>query len=119
MQSSWWGSRDSSTHLRSAQNDRRVILWPDTFNNYFHPATAKAAVEVLESAGFQVVVPKQDLCCGRPLYDYGMLGTARRWVLQILHSLADEIEAGVPIVGLEPSCTAVFRDEIYELFPAE
>ncbi|MGE5212261.1 MAG: FAD-binding and (Fe-S)-binding domain-containing protein [Nitrospirota bacterium] len=99
------------------RNKQRVILWPDTFNNYFHPATAKAAVEVLESAGFQVAVPRQDLCCGRPLYDCGMLGTARRWVLQILHSLAEEIEAGVPIVGLEPSCTAVFRDEVYELFP--
>jgi FAD/FMN-containing dehydrogenase/Fe-S oxidoreductase len=104
-------------HPLHNQNKPRVILWPDTFNNYFHPATAKAAVEVLESAGFHVVVPKQDLCCGRPLYDYGMLGTARRWLLQILNSLADDIEAGVPIVGLEPSCTAVFRDEIYELFP--
>jgi FAD/FMN-containing dehydrogenase/Fe-S oxidoreductase len=99
------------------QNKPRVILWPDTFNNYFHPATAKAALEVLESAGFRVVVPKQDLCCGRPLYDYGMLGTARRWLRQILCSLADEIESGVPIVGLEPSCTAVFRDEVFELFP--
>lgn len=110
--------RHGSTGITDAGYSKpRVILWPDTFNNYFHPATAKAAVEVLESAGFQVIVPKQDLCCGRPLYDYGMLGTARRWVLQILRSLADEIEAGVPIVGLEPSCTAVFRDEIYELFP--
>ena len=99
------------------QGKPRVILWPDTFNNYFHPAVGKAAVEVLESAGFRVVLPKRDLCCGRPLYDYGMLGTARRWLLQILHSLADDIEAGVPIVGLEPSCTAVFRDEAYELFP--
>jgi Fe-S oxidoreductase len=94
-----------------------VILWPDTFNNYFHPATAKAAVEVLESAGFHVVLPRQNLCCGRPFYDYGMLGTARRWALQILNTLGHEIEAGVPIVGLEPSCTAVFRDEIFELFP--
>ena len=109
---SWFARRSLRNH-----NKPRVILWPDTFNNYFHSATAKAAVEVLESAGFQVVVPKQDLCCGRPLYDYGMLGTARRWALQILHSLGDDIEAGVPIVGLEPSCTAVFRDEIYELFP--
>jgi Fe-S oxidoreductase len=95
----------------------RVLLWPDTFNNYFHPAVAKAAVAVLEDAGFQVVLPKQDLCCGRPLYDYGMLGTAQRWLLQILHSLGEEIEAGTPIVGLEPSCTAVFRDEVYEMFP--
>jgi Fe-S oxidoreductase len=95
----------------------RVMLWPDTFNNYFHPAVAKAAVEVLEDAGFQVVLPQRDLCCGRPLYDYGMLDTAKRWLLQILHSLADEIEAGTPLVGLEPSCTAVFRDEVFEMFP--
>jgi FAD/FMN-containing dehydrogenase/Fe-S oxidoreductase len=95
----------------------RVILWPDTLNNYFHPAVGKAAVEVLEDAGFQVVLPKRNLCCGRPLYDYGMLDTAKRWVRQIMHSLADEIEAGTPIVGLEPSCTAVFRDEIFNLFP--
>jgi Fe-S oxidoreductase len=94
-----------------------VLLWPDTFNNYFHPAVAKAAVAVLEDAGFQVLLPKQDLCCGRPLYDYGMLETAKRWLLQILSSLAEEIEAGVPIVGLEPSCTAVFRDEVFEMFP--
>jgi FAD/FMN-containing dehydrogenase/Fe-S oxidoreductase len=99
------------------QGKTRVMLWPDTFNNYFHPAVAKAAVEVLEDAGFQVVLPKRDLCCGRPLYDYGMLDTAKRWLLQILHSLADEIEAGTPIVGLEPSCTAVFRDEVFEMFP--
>ena len=54
-----------------------VILWADTFNNYFHPETAKAAVEVLETAGFRVIIPKQSLCCGRPLYDFGMLTTAK------------------------------------------
>jgi Fe-S oxidoreductase len=96
---------------------RRVILWPDTFNNYFHPATAQAAVEVLEDAGFQVVIPQQDLCCGRPLYDYGMLDVARRGLLQILDSLGDEIEAGTPMIGLEPSCVAIFRDELMQMFP--
>jgi FAD/FMN-containing dehydrogenase/Fe-S oxidoreductase len=95
----------------------RVILWPDTFNNFFHPETAKAAVEVLERAGFQVITPEVDLCCGRPLYDYGMLDTAKRWLVQILAVLRDEIEAGTPMVGLEPSCAAVFRDELTELFP--
>jgi FAD/FMN-containing dehydrogenase/Fe-S oxidoreductase len=95
----------------------RVILWPDTFNNFFHPETAKAAVEVLEDAGFSVVIPEADLCCGRPLYDYGMLDTAKRWLSQILEVLHEEIEAGTPVVGLEPSCTAVFRDELMELFP--
>jgi Fe-S oxidoreductase len=95
----------------------RVMLWPDTFNNFFHPETAKAAVEVLENAGFNVVVPEPDLCCGRPLYDYGMLDTAKRWLSQILVALHDEIEAGTPLIGLEPSCTAVFRDELREIFP--
>jgi FAD/FMN-containing dehydrogenase/Fe-S oxidoreductase len=94
-----------------------VLLWPDTFNNYFHPGTAKAAVEVLEAAGFQVIVPKAHLCCGRPLYDYGMLDRAQTLLLQILDELSPEIEAGIPIVGLEPSCVAVFRDELVNLFP--
>jgi FAD/FMN-containing dehydrogenase/Fe-S oxidoreductase len=94
-----------------------VLLWPDTFNNYFQPATAKAAVEVLEATGFRVIVPKAHLCCGRPLYDHGMLDRAQALLLQILDELSPEIEAGTPIVGLEPSCIAVFRDELINLFP--
>jgi FAD/FMN-containing dehydrogenase/Fe-S oxidoreductase len=96
---------------------RPVILWPDTFNNHFHPQTAIAAVGALERAGFQVRVPSQPLCCGRPLYDYGMLDAAKRWLQHVLTALAPEIEAGVPVVGLEPSCVAVFRDEMRELLP--
>ena len=95
----------------------RVLLWPDTFNNHFHPQTAIAATEVLEAAGFQVVIPRASLCCGRPLYDFGMLDTAKRLLRQILDTLRPEIEAGVPIVGLEPSCVSVFRDELCNLFP--
>src|SRR6202043_3103905 len=94
-----------------------VLLWPDTFNNYFHPATAKAAVEVLESAGFQVLIPQANLCCGRPLYDFGMLDRAKKLLLLILDELAPQLEAGIPVVGLEPSCVAVFRDELLNLFP--
>ena len=94
-----------------------VLLWPDTFNNHFHPEVAKAAVEVLEVAGFQVEVPQAFLCCGRPLYDYGMLDTARRWLHQVLDTLRPQIEAGIPIVVLEPSCLSVFRDEMLEMLP--
>ncbi len=101
----------------TAKETQRVILWPDTFNNYFHPAVARAAVEVLEDAGFRVLVPREDLCCGRPLYDYGMLGMAKHWLAQIVTSLRWEIEAGIPVIGLEPSCTAVFRDELTAMFP--
>src|SRR5579864_5967745 len=96
-----------------------VVLWPDTFNNYFLPNTAKAAVDVLENAGFRVELPQRNLCCGRALYDFGMLDRAESLLLQILDALAPEIEAGVPIVGLEPSCVAVFRDELCNLYPRD
>src|SRR5581483_6681173 len=104
---------------RGARNQGKpvVILWPDTFNNHFHPTTAAAAVEVLEAAGWQVQVPSQFLCCGRPFYDFGMLDLAKRHLRQILVALRPQIRAGVPIVGLEPSCVSVFRDEMVNLFP--
>ncbi|WP_407175030.1 FAD-binding and (Fe-S)-binding domain-containing protein [Bradyrhizobium sp. STM 3562] len=94
-----------------------VILWPDTFNNYFLPGTAKAAVTVLEDAGYRVLVPAAPLCCGRPLYDYGMLGLAKRKLNQVLDALRPAIRTGVPVVGLEPSCVSVFRDELVNLMP--
>ncbi|HEY1232824.1 MAG TPA: FAD-linked oxidase C-terminal domain-containing protein [Candidatus Binatia bacterium] len=95
----------------------RVLLWPDTFNNHFFPEVGRAAVIVLEAAGFQVELPAKPLCCGRPLYDFGMLGPAKRLLRQTLDTLRPEIEAGVPMIGLEPSCVAVFRDEMTNLFP--
>jgi len=97
----------------------RVILWADTFNNHFHPEAAQAAVEVLEAVGYQVEVPERSLCCGRPLYDFGMLDTAKRLLRQILDTLRPQIAAGIPLVGLEPSCVAVFRDELRNLFPGD
>jgi Fe-S oxidoreductase len=95
------------------------MLWPDTFNNYFHPVVARAAVEVLEWAGYRVRVPRGPVCCGRPLYDYGMLDRAERQLDRTLRTLRPAIEAGIPIVGLEPSCLAVFRDELPNLRPRE
>jgi FAD/FMN-containing dehydrogenase/Fe-S oxidoreductase len=94
-----------------------VLLWPDTFTNFFQPEIARAAVEVLEAAGHRVAIPSRALCCGRPLYDFGMLDLARRQLRQILAALQAEIAAGLPMVGLEPSCVAVFRDELVNLFP--
>ncbi|HET8632150.1 MAG TPA: FAD-linked oxidase C-terminal domain-containing protein [Thermomicrobiales bacterium] len=95
----------------------RVVLWPDTFTNYFEPEVGRAAVEVLEAQGYRVALPPRPLCCGRPLYDYGMLTLAERFLRQILDALRDDIAAGVPVVGLEPSCVSVFRDELRNLFP--
>ena len=103
--------------LLSADGHQRVILWADTFNNYFFPETAQAAAEVLADAGCNVHVPMQHLCCGRPLYDYGFLDLAKSYLRRIMSTLRDDIEAGTPIVVLEPSCASVFRDELNELWP--
>ena len=92
-----------------------MILWPDTWNNHFHPTTAQAAVEVLEDAGFQVTIPAVQLCCGRPLYDYGMLDLAKTMLQEVLEALRPQIREGVCVVGLEPSCVSVFRDEMTNL----
>jgi FAD/FMN-containing dehydrogenase/Fe-S oxidoreductase len=105
-------------HTRQTDASRpEVILWPDTFNNHFHPETAEAAVDVLEAAGYRVTIPTATLCCGRPLYDWGMLNLAQRLLRQVLRELRPKIRAGVPVVGLEPSCVSVFRDELISLFP--
>ena len=97
---------------------RRVLLWPDTFNNHFHPETAMAAVEVLENAGYHVTIPRKQLCCGRPLYDFGFLKTAKTLLEETMDALQPELEEGIPIIGLEPSCVSVFRDELTGLYPA-
>lgn len=102
---------------RSARTARRVVLWADTFNNHFLPETAMAAVEVLEHAGFEVTIPRKRLCCGRPLYDWGFLGRAKRLLREALDALGPDLDAGIPVVGLEPSCVSVFRDELTALFP--
>jgi len=95
----------------------KVLLWADTFNNYFMPETAQAAVNVLEHAGCEVEVLNQHLCCGRPLYDYGFLDMAKSYLQRNLEALAPHLAAGTPMVVLEPSCCSVFRDEIHGLFP--
>jgi FAD/FMN-containing dehydrogenase/Fe-S oxidoreductase len=103
----------------TASGQRDVILWADTFNNYFSPDTSRAALEVLQNAGFHVSVPQDHLCCGRPLYDFGMLDRAREYLQKILDVLGAQIDAGFPIVVLEPSCASVFRDELRNLFPTD
>ncbi|MDQ2697132.1 MAG: FAD-binding protein [Pseudomonadota bacterium] len=96
---------------------RKVLLWPDTFNNFLRPEILAAAVEVLEAAGFQVQVPRPALCCARPLYAWGMLDAAKRLLRDILEELGPESFNGIPIVGVEPACVAAFRDELVKLFP--
>jgi FAD/FMN-containing dehydrogenase/Fe-S oxidoreductase len=112
----WFAARNEQANGHKT-NQPEVILWADTFNNHFHPTTAQAAVEVLEAAGFRVSVPRQNLCCGRPLYDYGFLDEARNYLQTILDALRPQIRAGISVVVLEPSCASVFRDELINLLP--
>jgi FAD/FMN-containing dehydrogenase/Fe-S oxidoreductase len=108
----WW-----KQHRPHRTGGLRAVLFVDTWNNHFQPAVALAAVEALEAAGVSVQVPNAALCCGRPLYDYGMLGQAKRQLEQMLEVLRPAVRAGLPIVGLEPSCVSVLRDELLSFFP--
>ena len=94
-----------------------VLLWPDTWNNYYYPQSLSAAETILTQAGFQVETPRGHICCGRPLYDFGLLGAARSYLARVLSRMAPHIEAGLPFIFLEPSCASVFKDELLELFP--
>jgi Fe-S oxidoreductase len=94
-----------------------VVLWPDTFTNHFHPSIGQAAVEVLEAAGWRVRVPERRLCCGLTWISTGQLKTAKRVLRRTVEALAPAVRDGALVLGLEPSCTAVFRGDAPELFP--
>ncbi len=96
-----------------------VLLWADTFNNYFRPPALAAAREVLQRAGFSVRLASRPICCGRPLYDAGQLDLARTYLQRVLDVLAPELAAGTPIVLLEPGCASVFHDELLNLLPRD
>ncbi|TWD83345.1 FAD/FMN-containing dehydrogenase [Kribbella amoyensis] len=93
----------------------RVVLWPDTFTNYLAPEIGRAAVEVLEAAGYEVVLPEKPVCCGLTWVSTGQLGMAKTVMERSLRALAPHLAAGTPIVGLEPSCTAALRQDAPEL----
>jgi FAD/FMN-containing dehydrogenase/Fe-S oxidoreductase len=94
---------------------RPVVLWSDTFTNYFYPDVGRAAATILERLGYHVIVPQQR-CCGRPLYDFGLLDSAREHLEAVFATLSGPLTSEAPIVVLEPSCFAVFRDETTNLF---
>jgi Fe-S oxidoreductase len=109
----WFKDRGGTTN----PHGRPVVVFPDTFDNHFRTDVGVAAVEAIEAAGWQVIIPEGHLCCGRPLYDYGFLGVAERYLRNVLDALRDHVRAGTPVVGLEPSCLAVFKDELIKMLP--
>ena len=99
-----------------AQEGPEVVLLVDTFNTYFEPETAKAALSVLNAAGYRVVTPRpvrggRPLCCGRTFLNAGLVDEARTEARRVIETLKPYVERGVPIVGLEPSCLLTLRDE--------
>ncbi|MFD4262765.1 FAD-binding and (Fe-S)-binding domain-containing protein [Streptomyces sp. NPDC058534] len=112
----WWRRRGGP---RGSGHRGEVVVWPDTFTDHFHPAIGRAAVEVLEAAGFRVKVPDVSVCCGLTWISTGQLGVARRVLGHTVDVLREDLRRGTPLVGLEPSCTAVFRADAAELLPKD
>jgi len=110
----WFGGGNGAGDSRP-----EVVRFPDTFNNFYVPEVAIAGARVLESAGFRVTIPQSQICCGRPLYDQGMLDLAKQRLREAMRVLGPYVERGVPIVGLEPGCILTFRDELPKLFPGD
>ena len=109
----WFRKRGGTTN----PDGRPVVLFPDTFNNHLHTEVGVSCVEALEGAGWRVIMPEGRICCGRPLYDYGFLDQAEAYLHDMLDTLREHVRAGTPVVGMEPSCLAVFKDELVKILP--
>lgn len=109
----WFNARPQPA---TAGHRGTVLLWPDTFTDCFHPQVGRAAVQVLEDAGWQVTLPPPRLCCGLTWISTGQLPTAKKVLHRTVSALAPHLRSGGLVVGLEPSCTAVFRSDAAELF---
>ncbi len=107
----------ASQRGQDAPPEQEVLLWADTWNNYFQPQALASAARLLHAQGKRVRISPRHICCGRPLYDFGFLDEARRYLRRVLTELAPQIDAGIPVVMLEPSCASVFRDELLNFFP--
>ncbi|MFQ5994538.1 MAG: FAD-binding and (Fe-S)-binding domain-containing protein [Acidiferrobacterales bacterium] len=104
-----------------ANGKRPVVLFVDTFNNYFEPDNARAAQAVLAAGGYDVQVPKgvdgRPLCCGRTFLAAGLVDEAKTEAHRMLDTLEPYVERGTPIIGLEPSCLFTLRDEFRVMLP--
>ncbi len=111
----WWKARQP----RPGPSRGEIVLWPDTFTNRFDPGIGKAAVMLLEDAGWRVDIPTAPLCCGLTWISTGQLGQAKGQLRRTARALHDHLVGGGLVIGLEPSCTAVFRSDAAELLPED
>jgi FAD/FMN-containing dehydrogenase/Fe-S oxidoreductase len=104
---------------RRAPGKRPIVLWPDSFNNFLTPDVLEAATEVLTAAGYDVVLPDREVCCGLTWVSTGQLTMARKVLRRTLSVLKPYLDAGYEVAGLEPSCTALFRGDLEALLPGD
>ncbi|MGV8852858.1 MAG: (Fe-S)-binding protein, partial [Rhodoglobus sp.] len=111
--------RDSASSPASSPSPQRaqVLLWADSFTDNFSPDIAKATIRVLDAAGYEVLLPQRDVCCGLTWITTGQLDGARKRLTALVAEFSPYVSAGIPIVGIEPSCTAVLRSDLTELLP--
>jgi Fe-S oxidoreductase len=117
-----WRSNYFVDRVWPKRGSREVVLLVDTFNRYFEPENARAAVRVLEAAGYRVHVAQprigeRPLCCGRTFLSVGLVEQAKREARRVIDALKPWLANGVPILGLEPSCLYTLRDEYTVLLP--
>lgn len=113
----WWHHHDADRASSTGDHRPTAVIWADTFSNGMDPNVARAAATVLDAAGYRVVIPDQQACCGLTWITTGQLNGARARLLRLVEILGPYAEQGIPIVGLEPSCTAVLRSDLVDLLP--
>ncbi|GAA1215315.1 FAD-binding and (Fe-S)-binding domain-containing protein [Rhodoglobus aureus] len=96
---------------------QQVLLWADSFTDNFSPDIARATIRVLDAAGYEVLLPERDVCCGLTWITTGQLDGARKRLTELVGEFSPYVDRGIPIVGIEPSCTAVLRSDLTELLP--
>ena len=117
-----WRSNYFVDRVWPKRGSREVVLLVDTFNRYFEPENPRAAVRVLEAAGYRVhvaqpLIGERPLCCGRTFLSAGLVQEAKREAQRVLDALAPWVANGIPVIGLEPSCLYTLRDEYPVLLP--
>lgn len=112
-------THDDHFHWFGDQDKPVVVLWNDSINNHYRPSVARSAVSVLIKTGYRVGVAKAHFCCGRPLYEYGLLEQAKSSLQHILEGFQQHLPSAASVLVLEPSCLSVFKDELLRLFPVE
>ncbi len=108
---------DENFYWHGEQQGKPVVLWADSVNCHISPHVLKTAVSVLTRLGFRVAIAKAHFCCGRPLYEYGYLDTARKQTQSILQHFHPYLPDNAAVIVLEPSCLSVFKDELLKMHP--